>query len=118
GDLVEKIPAGADWILADALGVEPIDDDVWHLVQDPLRESIGQPELLAAGDAAAVSGLAEGLLMSGLAMQATSPPGRLPAPGTSSPICGRWKGWASRRSRRSRTGSKWAWARSPCARCT
>lgn len=31
GDLAEKIPAGADWILADELGVEPIDDHVWQI---------------------------------------------------------------------------------------
>ena len=70
GDLIEKIPAGADWMLADALGVEPISEHVWHLVQDPLRASIAEPEQLAAGEPEAVSGLAEGLLMSGLAMQA------------------------------------------------
>ncbi|MGC0272190.1 sn-glycerol-1-phosphate dehydrogenase [Pseudactinotalea sp. Z1739] len=70
GDLVEKIPAGGDWILADALDIETIDDDVWHLVQDPLRDSIAHPELIAAGDAGAIRGLSEGLLMSGLAMQA------------------------------------------------
>lgn len=70
GDLIEKIPAGADWILADALGVEPIDAEVWHLVQDPLRASIADPGAIAAGQPGAISQLAEGLLMSGLAMQA------------------------------------------------
>lgn len=70
GDLIEKIPAGADWLLADALGVEPVAEHVWHLVQNPLRDSIANPEALAAGEPGAISGLAEGLLMSGLAMQA------------------------------------------------
>ena len=37
GDLIEKIPAGADWILADALGIEPINEYVWNMVQGPLR---------------------------------------------------------------------------------
>ena len=32
GDLLGKIPAGADWMLADALGVEPIDPAVWEKV--------------------------------------------------------------------------------------
>ena len=71
GDLIEKIPAGADWILADELGVEPIDAEVWHLVQDPLQEALGNPDLIAAGDPAAIARLAEGNLLSGLAMQAT-----------------------------------------------
>lgn len=70
GDLIGKVPAGADWILADALGIEAIDKDVWDLVQGPLRQSLARPEALAQGDPSAVAELAEGLLMSGLAMQA------------------------------------------------
>ena len=37
GDLVEKVPAGADWVIADELGIEAIDRAVWNLVQPPLR---------------------------------------------------------------------------------
>ena len=70
GDLIEKVPAGADWIVADELGVEPIDDYVWSLVQGPLRDALKDPERIGAGDEAAVEGLAEGNIMSGLAMQA------------------------------------------------
>lgn len=70
GDLIEKVPAGADWIIADELGVEPIDDYVWSLVQGPLRDALSDPEGLAAGDPDAIKGLADGLIMSGLAMQA------------------------------------------------
>ena len=70
GDLVAKIPAGADWIIADLLEVEPIDNDVWSLVQGPLREATGRPGDVHAGDLSAMEGLTEGLLMSGLAMQA------------------------------------------------
>ncbi|WP_235939427.1 sn-glycerol-1-phosphate dehydrogenase [Occultella kanbiaonis] len=69
GDLIEKIPAGADWILADELGIEPIDEHVWTLVQGPLREALGPAARIRAGDEAALTGLVEGLLMSGLAMQ-------------------------------------------------
>lgn len=53
GDLIEKVPAGADWMIADALGVEPIDRGVWDLVQGPLRASLADPAGLAAGDLAA-----------------------------------------------------------------
>ncbi len=70
GDLIEKIPAGADWILADELGIEAIDDYVWGLVQGPLMEALSEPERTAQGDAQAIEGLAEGNIMSGLAMQA------------------------------------------------
>ena len=36
-DLSAKITAGADWILADALGAEPIDARAWEIVQGGLR---------------------------------------------------------------------------------
>lgn len=70
GDLIEKLTAGADWLLADALGVEQIDDDVWHLVQGPLREAIAHPGAVAAREPRALATLTEGLVTSGLAMQA------------------------------------------------
>lgn len=70
GDLLGKIPAGADWIIADALGIERIDEDVWQSVQGPLRAAVGSPAALQAGDADAMEALIEGLVMSGLAMQA------------------------------------------------
>lgn len=70
GDLIGKIPAGADWIIADALGIEPMDDDVWQRVQGPLRQAVGSPAELQAGDRTAMEALIEGLVMSGLAMQA------------------------------------------------
>jgi len=72
GDLIEKLPAGADWILADELGLDPIDDVAWGLVQGPLRESLGNPSGVAAGDLSAITALAEGLIASGLAMQVHS----------------------------------------------
>jgi glycerol-1-phosphate dehydrogenase [NAD(P)+] len=71
-DLLGKVTAGADWIMADELGVEPIDPDVWALVQHPLREWTARPAELVAGDADAMNSLIEGLIMSGLAMQAAA----------------------------------------------
>jgi glycerol-1-phosphate dehydrogenase [NAD(P)+] len=70
GDLLGKITAGADWLVADALEVERVDRHVWSLVQDPLRGAIGRPADLGAGDLRATEDLIEGLVMSGLAMQA------------------------------------------------
>jgi glycerol-1-phosphate dehydrogenase [NAD(P)+] len=69
-DLLGKVTSGADWLVADALGVEPIDETGWTLVQDHLRGWIGKPAELRDGDAEAMDGLIEGLIMSGLAMQA------------------------------------------------
>lgn len=70
GDLIEKVPGGADWLLSDELGIEAVDDYVWSLVQDNLRGALSDPTGCAAGNPKAIEGLAEGLLMSGLAMQA------------------------------------------------
>ncbi|MEM7443011.1 MAG: sn-glycerol-1-phosphate dehydrogenase [Pseudomonadota bacterium] len=68
-DLAGKLPAGADWILADILGVEPIDANVWPMVQDHLRDWLSEPGLIANGDSDATAGLFAGLLMSGMAME-------------------------------------------------
>lgn len=70
GDLIEKIPAGADWILADEFGIEPIDGYVWDLVQEAAREALAHPGDIAAGSVAAIASLAEANLLSGLGMQA------------------------------------------------
>lgn len=69
-DLIAKIPAGADWMLADCVGSEGIDSFSWNLVQDGLRESLSDPAAVHEGDVAKTEALCEGLLMSGFAMQA------------------------------------------------
>jgi glycerol-1-phosphate dehydrogenase [NAD(P)+] len=70
GDLLGKVTAGADWLIAGALEVEPVDPHIWSLVQGRLRAAIERPAELRAGDPQAVERLIEGLVMSGLAMQA------------------------------------------------
>lgn len=69
-DLIAKIPAGADWMLADVAGSEKIDEFAWGLVQDGLKETLSDPAAIYAGDVEKIQGLADGLLMSGFAMQA------------------------------------------------
>ena len=69
-DLIAKIPAGADWMLADVVGSEKIDDFAWDLVQNGLKESLSDPAAVFAGDVDKTQALADGLLMSGFAMQA------------------------------------------------
>ncbi len=68
-DLLAKTTAGADWIVADALGAEPIHPKAWDLVQGGLREAVANPAGVRAGDPRALGQLTEGLMLSGLAMQ-------------------------------------------------
>lgn len=68
-DLLGKVTSGADWLIADALGVEEIDETGWSLVQDHLREWTGEPGKISEGDQGEIENLIEGLIMSGLGMQ-------------------------------------------------
>jgi glycerol-1-phosphate dehydrogenase [NAD(P)+] len=68
-DLSAKITAGADWILADALGAEPIDARAWAIVQGGLRDSLADPAGARAGAESAIGPLVEGLMLGGFAMQ-------------------------------------------------
>lgn len=78
-DLLAKVPAGADWILADAIGSEPIHPLAWRCVQGPLLDSLSNPVGVASGDEREIRKLSEGLIMSAFAMQAS---------GTSRPASG------------------------------
>src|SRR5271157_2320716 len=69
-DLLAKGVAGADWILADAAGEEPIDPAAWATVQEFLPSWVDSPGRVARGDPACLRRLVAGLMMSGFAMQA------------------------------------------------
>ncbi len=60
-DLLAKIPGGADWIIADHLGIEPIWQDIWQLIQAPLRERLA--------DASDMEKVFAGLVSTGYGMQ-------------------------------------------------
>lgn len=60
-DLIAKMPAGADWIVADHLGLDPINPVSWSLVQEHLREWLADPK-----DSDAIF---TGLNLCGIAMQ-------------------------------------------------
>ena len=68
-DLLAKLPAGADWMLADALGIESMDPIAWDIVQPPARRLLGRGGAIAAKDTGAIAELYQGLIASGLAMQ-------------------------------------------------
>jgi glycerol-1-phosphate dehydrogenase [NAD(P)+] len=69
GDLVAKLTGGADWIIADWLGVEPIAPAVWEMVQPVARDIIGRAEAVRRRDRTAIGILFNGLIATGLAMQ-------------------------------------------------
>ncbi|HWH71334.1 MAG TPA: sn-glycerol-1-phosphate dehydrogenase [Candidatus Sulfotelmatobacter sp.] len=68
-DLVAKVTAGADWIVADSLGVEAIDSSAWTSVQGRLRDMIADPAGVEGGSREAIGRLIEGLMLGGFAMQ-------------------------------------------------
>ena len=79
-DMLAKVPAGADWIIADTVGSESFDDFSFGLVKKNLRKALSDPTAVANGDVEATGMLADGLIMSGFAMQAIS--SSRPASGT------------------------------------
>ena len=87
-DLIAKIPAGADWIIADLIGAEAIHPLAWKLVQGPLRDTLSNPAGCASGDEREVRKLCEGLVMSAFAMQAMG--SSRPASGTEHQVSHYW----------------------------
>ncbi len=56
-DLLAKVTAGADWIVADFLGAEPIDPRAWAIVQGGLRDALADPAGARAGQESAIEPL-------------------------------------------------------------
>ncbi len=71
-DLLAKIVAGADWLVADALQVEPLQPTAWTIIQGGLRDAVAEPTGIPVGKMDAITKLTEGLLLSGFAMQSAS----------------------------------------------
>jgi glycerol-1-phosphate dehydrogenase [NAD(P)+] len=69
-DLLAKVTAGADWIIAGALEVEPINPQAWGIAQGRLRENVADAAGVRARNPVAIGRLVEGLMLGGLAMQA------------------------------------------------
>ena len=69
-DLAAKVPAGAEWMIADFVGTAPIHPEAWKVLQDYLDDFLSRPAEVAAGDPDAVADIFEGLTLSGVAMQA------------------------------------------------
>ena len=60
-DLLTKVPAGADWLLADTMEEAPIREDIWALIQKDLRKWVS--------DAENMNDVFMGLAATGYAMQ-------------------------------------------------
>ena len=60
-DLMTKVPAGADWIIADMMGEEKTSQSAWDLVQKNIREYVSDPSNLG--------NVFAGLAATGYAMQ-------------------------------------------------
>lgn len=88
-DLIGKFTAGADWIIAEMLELEPLDPVVWDMVQPQLHSWTDRPQLLSKGDAGAFADVIEGLTLSGLAMQALRD--TRPASGSEHLFCHLWQ---------------------------
>ena len=69
GDLAAKKTGGADWIVADQLGIEPIAPPVWEMVQQALDRCLSQTYEIAQRDPTAIEGLFSGLAQTGYAIQ-------------------------------------------------
>ena len=88
-DLAGKVPAGADWIVADQLGIEPIDDPSFSMVQDYLAPALSEHSAVGAGEPRAVQNLFRMLLLVGFAMEMHS--SSRPASGADHQIAHVWE---------------------------
>lgn len=68
-DLAAKVIGGADWLIADAVGSEPLEPVAFNMVQRDLRGWLADPEKLSRGDRGRLQALFTGLAQSGFAMQ-------------------------------------------------
>ncbi|HAF86854.1 MAG TPA: sn-glycerol-1-phosphate dehydrogenase [Sphaerochaeta sp.] len=69
GDCMAKFTAGSDWIVADQLALQPIREDIWKMVQTPLRKVYAEHKEIANRSQNSVGVLFDALSASGFAMQ-------------------------------------------------
>ena len=69
GDCMAKFTAGADWLVADQLGIQPIRKDIWTMVQTPLMKVYAAHKEIANREPRSIGLLFDALSASGFAMQ-------------------------------------------------
>jgi len=89
GDLIGKLTAGADWIIADLLSIEKIDNIAWSLSQNAARRLFYQSEEIRSRNPNAIVELYKGLIDSGLSIQLYK--NSRPASGTEHLISHTWE---------------------------
>jgi glycerol-1-phosphate dehydrogenase [NAD(P)+] len=70
-DLVAKVPAGLDWLLADSLGVDAVDAEIWDMVQSRLDVWMSDAGGVPRRDIEVTRRLTVALMITGFAMQAS-----------------------------------------------
>ena len=68
-DLFAKVTSGAEWMIADLFGTEPIHKEAWHLTQDYLKDMLDDPEGVRNGNPATVEKLFLGLALAGIGIE-------------------------------------------------
>ena len=68
-DLAAKVTSGAEWMIADLFGTEPIDPPSWHITQDSLKDMLDDPEGVRNGKPEAIEKLFLGLTLAGIGME-------------------------------------------------
>lgn len=68
-DLYSKVSGGSDWIIADALKIDPIDSVSWRMVQEDLHSWLSDPAGIKEGRVESLNRLYYGLTMTGFSMQ-------------------------------------------------
>ena len=69
GDLASKVTAGAEWMIADLFGTEPIHAGAWHLTQDYLKDMLSDPDGVRNGNPETIEKLFLGLALAGIGIE-------------------------------------------------
>lgn len=69
GDLASKVTAGAEWMIADLFGTEPIHAGAWHLTQNYLKEMLADPDGVRNGNPDTIEKLFLGLALAGIGIE-------------------------------------------------
>lgn len=88
GVCMSSYTAGADWIIADHLGLQAMRKDIWKMVQLPLRKVYASSKGVAHRSERAIGQLFEALAARGIAMQIVE--GRYPARGAEHVLAQQW----------------------------
>ena len=68
-DLASKLPAGTDWIIADFVGADPIDETCWKMIQHDILDWLDSPASIPRSDPEAIGRIMYGLTLTGIGMQ-------------------------------------------------